>query len=592
VLRVLAVAIAIVGSILAWRSPVPTVQPAVLDELPAAYVAPRVVPRSIEELRAAIAAVLAREQLPGVGLALVDRERGPIYVGGVGEATGDTIFRVASITKSFVGLGIMRAVERGLLSLDQEVAPGVTLAMVLEHTAGWDDMRPNEVFTDDDALTTEAALAINPRSRVARWQPGTRGAYSNVGYTVAARALEVATGEPFDTWLAREVLAPLGIREAGFARTPALEARLAQGWDAPGVATRFRPIVHRPAGALLASPRDLAQLVHYFLRRGDGFPALVSPAGLDRIERTGTLPYPAVATNYGLGNGGDVSLPALSRGHDGGLPGFLSEYRYVPAHGIGWVILVPGTYAPRAVVQIRSLVFAYLTRDRAMATMATAPAATIDGYYRFASPRHALLDFVERALFGWRVRDRSVEPLLIGEPMTIIPTADGGFRRAHESGSSLRFTDDAMVSGLFYAERGSYAAARVKMWLLALVFALLRIAPSYLAVVIVLGVIRRGGVKGIGVALWPAGAALFMYATPLLFELAARRQELGEVTPLTVAICASTIGFALCAAGGVVAGVRRWGDAQIVSTITSFGALGLAIWLAANGIIGLRTWSW
>src|SRR5262249_53663897 len=144
-------------------------------------------PRSLDELRARIAEVLARERVPGVGLALVDRD-GRIWSGGVGVADvasgrpvdADTVFRIASITKSFVGIGVMRLVEQGRLSLDRPlretigdagivnpwdaVAP-VTLAQVLEHTAGLDDMRPNEVFTDDGGMSPAEALTINPRSR-------------------------------------------------------------------------------------------------------------------------------------------------------------------------------------------------------------------------------------------------------------------------------------------------------------------------------------------------------------------------------------------------------------------------------------------
>ena len=72
-------------------------------------------PRSIDELRARVAEVLAREKVPGVAIALVGRD-GPIWIGGVGVAdeqtgapvTADTVFRAASITKMFVALGVMR----------------------------------------------------------------------------------------------------------------------------------------------------------------------------------------------------------------------------------------------------------------------------------------------------------------------------------------------------------------------------------------------------------------------------------------------------------------------------------------------------
>src|SRR5439155_1648484 len=141
--------------------------------------------------------VLAREGVPGVGIAIVDRDRA-IWIGGVGVADldtrrpvdGDTVFRAASITKSIVALGVMRLVEQGKLALDAPIdklvpdagitnryTTPVTLAQTLEHTAGLDDCRFNETFVDGD-ITAEEALAINRRSRVVRWQPNSRMSYS------------------------------------------------------------------------------------------------------------------------------------------------------------------------------------------------------------------------------------------------------------------------------------------------------------------------------------------------------------------------------------------------------------------------------
>ena len=173
---------------------------------------------TLDELRRRIADVMAKEHIPGLAIALVD-EDGPIWVGGLGardRETGapvdaDTVFRVGSLSKSIVALAVMRLVDQGKLDLDRplrEILPDVeidnpweaespvTLAQCLEHTAGLDDVRFNEIFTDDEQLPVADTLALNPRSRIIRWRPGTRHAYSNVGYTLAARAIEVVTGEP------------------------------------------------------------------------------------------------------------------------------------------------------------------------------------------------------------------------------------------------------------------------------------------------------------------------------------------------------------------------------------------------------------
>jgi CubicO group peptidase (beta-lactamase class C family) len=615
------------------RAPVPMA----LDEATPPRAIPALVaddaPGSIEELRRRMAAVLEREGVPGAAIALVGRD-GPIWIGGVGVADvssrvavdASTVFRIASITKSIVGLGVMRLVEQGRLDLDQplrdavpdagidnawdDVAP-VTLAQVLEHTAGLDDMRFNETFTRDDAMTPAAALAINPRSRRVRWRPGSRPAYSNVGYTLAARAIEHVTGEPFDAWLRREVVVPLGMRDADFRRTDVLAARLATGYVDRGRASPFSPIAHRAAGALLASATDLAGLVQFWLRRGEGG-SIVSPAGLERIERAGTLPFPRTDVEYGLGNYGDVAHPVRARGHDGGLPGFASAMRYFPELGLGYVILLNATHSQRAYVELRSLAFAYLVRGRtlpALPALATGvqdrPAA---GFYAHANPRHAVFGFLDRAVLGWRAVETTagvrLDPL-IGGAHELVATRDGGYRFRWESGTSVRFTAGRgggpvlIGAGFGYAEAAAFWPARARVLALTIAIGLLHLAPLWAVGVLGLAVLQRRRVAAPGLLLWPAIAGLCVLAFPRVFVAAAIGEELGDVTPLTVAICASTLGFAIAATASLVTAVRwsRRPDRpslwrRLVPTATAAAAFAIAVWFAANGIIGLRTWAW
>jgi CubicO group peptidase (beta-lactamase class C family) len=584
-------------------------------------------PGSIDELRRRVAAVLERNAVPGVAIALVGRD-GPIWVGGVGVADlesrapvgADTVFRVASITKSLVGLGVMRLVERGRLDLDrplrqlmpevaidnpwEAVAP-VTLAHALEHTAGLDDMRFNETFTVDEAMTPSAALAINPRSRTIRWRPGSRMAYSNVGFTLAGRAIEVATGEPFDAWLRREVLRPLGMRDADFVRTPALRSRLATGYVGRERAADFAPIAHRPAGALLASANDLAKLVHFWLQRGQHGPQIVSPAGLDRIERSGTLPFVRTDVDYGLGNYGVVGHPVRARGHNGGLPGFASTMLYFPELGVGYVVI-----SARAHLEIRGLVFATLVRGRRLPTpeIPAPPPRGPDGeFFAFASPRHELFGFLDRALLGWRAESTAsgarLEPL-VGAATELVPTVDGGYRRPGESGTSLRFAHDrdgtpVMISGSVYAESGSWWLARARVGVLGLAVLLLQLAPLWGAAVLGVAALRRRAPAASDLTVWPAVAGLALLAIPRLLAEAGVRQLLGIVHPLTIAICATTVLFALASGAGLVAALRwsvradRPGLAQrLVPTLTAVTAFAMTVWLGAHGIIGLRTWAW
>lgn len=596
-------------------------------------------PASIEQLRARIAAVLEREGVPGVGIALVDRH-GVRWAGGVGLADldtrrpvdADTQFRVGSITKSIVALGVMRLVEQGRLDLDRPLAElmpeielhndwhaeaPITLAHALEHTAGFDDMRFGEWFSADEALAPRDALAINPRSRVARWRPGSRMSYSNPGYTLAGHAIELATGERYDEYLEREILRPLGMHDARFRRTDEFADRLATGYrdrDTPAV---FRPISHAPAGALLASPRELAQLVHFWLVRGDtGRAPIVSPAGLDRIERTGTLPYPLTDTNYGLGNYGDVLHRVRARGHDGGLPGFLSCYRYFPELGVGYVMLLNATHSTRAYLEIRALLFDYLTRGQELPHPPTVPPdpdaiARAAGYYAYANPRMELFGFLERALLGLRVRPHdsglALEPLTGGD-ITLVPTGDGGYRLPHEGGTSIRLTDDTrgrriLVAGMAYFEDSSYALARARLHAIKIALNLILLAPlSALLWALRAGLRRlRGQTLTRGEAplhLWPAAAALCFLAILFLFIEIARREVYATANPWTIGLCLTTLAFAACSAAALAEAIRAHLArtlplrTRLLPSAAALACFGTTLYLLAHDIIGLRIWAW
>ena len=589
-------------------------------------------PATLDELQRRIAAVLERDHVPGAAIALVGRD-GPIWLGGVGvrdlathaPMTGDTVFRVGSLTKSIIALGVMRLADQGKLDVDRplrEILPDVgidnpwegvapvTIAQCLEHTAGLDDVRFNEIFTENERLSVRDTLLLNPRSRRIRWQPGTRHAYSNVGYTLAARAIEIASGEPFDDYLRREILAPLGIVDADFRRTSTLVPRLATGYMEHDSVAPFRAFAHRPAGALLASASDLAKLVHYWITRGAGYPPIVSPAGLARIERSGTLPYPHLDSDYGFANYGDVAHPVLSRGHDGGTPGFHSSIRYFPALGVGYVMLLNANYSFRGYFAIRALLFAYLTQGRTFSQPLRAAVGSEHpgaAYFAHASPRNVLFGFIDRVRNGWRVADAGdgIRIDELGGPAyDMVPTEDGGYRHAEECGSSVRFTTNrvgtpVMVRGFSYGEAAAWWPAWIRYTALSLTLLLLQLAPLWAAGVLALEVVQRRRVLPHSLVLWPAIVGLCWSALPYLLGMSFHLGVIGIVHPLTIAICALTILFAVASTVSLLAVIgwsrrpdrpRVW--PRLFPAACALAFFGLTLWLAGNGWLGLRTWAW
>ena len=598
----------------------------------------------LERLLARVAEILAREGVPGAGIALVD-EDGLLFAGGVGWADveqqrpvqADTMFRVGSITKSVVALGIARAWERGVLDLDApierlvpEVEVGnphrghpITLAHLLEHTAGFDDMRFNETFgaVDVEAFPLADVLAVNPRSRVARWEPGSRHAYSNPGYTVAAAGLERAMGAPFEAVLHAEVLEPLRMTRGRFRFDPSLAERLATGYDARGHALEYIGLLHRPAGSLMASPLDLARLVELWVRRGalPGGDRFLHEDTLARIERTGTLPFAATDVDYGLGNYGDVLHPARSRGHDGGLPGFLSTYRYFPEHAFGYVLLLNATHSARAWVEIRMLLFAYLAQGR---TPPQPPhvdiprEALIDhvGHWTFASPRHSILAFLDTLLLQANV-DLEGDQLhlrlpTVGIVLPLLPTGPNRFRLPGQSGTSVQFSSDrtgkpVMTVHNLYFERGSVVFARVREHGIRTAWLLLQSAVVSFLVLLLLHLVaylrRTTGFEPELRLLAPFVVATGSLVGAVLLVLGSDFAELGTPNLRTAGICVLPLVFASASLAGVARTAlalvaphprppRLW--VRLHAATVSLGALVLSGYLAWHHLIGLRTWAW
>ncbi|MGO9454144.1 MAG: serine hydrolase domain-containing protein [Candidatus Binataceae bacterium] len=324
-------------------------------------------PQSIDELRKAVADVLAKNHVPGVGIALVTKDK-VIWTGGVGKADlasgrdvdADTMFRIGSITKGFVALSLLQLQEKGKISLDAKVADvapevpivnpweqtdPVRIANLLEHTAGFDDFPLAELydFSGESDVPLLKTLQMFPEPQHVRWRPGTFASYSNPDYGVAGYIVEKITGQPFEQYVAENILRPLGMAHSDLRLTPEVKAALAQGYEYnPPWPVPYLPISLRTAGEMKSSPNDMARFMRMMLNRGslDGA-RIVSPDSITRMEtpETSLAARNGLKYGYGLGNIADINHPFVAHGHDGGLDGFLSSYEYVPRTG-RWLLLL------------------------------------------------------------------------------------------------------------------------------------------------------------------------------------------------------------------------------------------------------------
>lgn len=623
-------------------------------------------PATLGELRERVARVLGEYGVPGVGIALVDRQGVSSTMGvGVADRAGaravdeDTVFRVGSISKSVVALCVLALVDEQRLSLLQPVkdlAPEVAMdnrwadtdpvrvAHVLEHTAGFDDIRFNELFMRADEPDPPLAdvLARNPRSRESRWRPGSRFSYSNPGYTVAAYLVEKLSGMGFEDFARARVLAPMGMLDARFSLTPDLEARLARGYTGVthGRVMPYRRLWHRPAGELLATPRDMAALLQMFLRRGQA-PApggrIISERALARMERGETRDFPGFATGYGLGNYGDTSLAALTRGHDGAVPGFYSEYRYTTELGVGFALLFnsTGDGIGAAAAEIRALVFAYLTRGMKLPEPPSIelPVEELERYigqYELASPRFALLAFVDRVLLDVRVSlvDGALELQLGNIARTrLIATAPGQFRLPGHSGPMVAFATDERgrrvlaLADLSFHEVDSWwtshrrSVLTTSIWLMDIGFFWNIVwLPGWFILVV-----RARRSFPLPKDALPALACACFLVMQKSFVAGWASGALGEVSALSLIFLFATVLFPLLSVLALVSairGLRRnheqdalldalveeagyitqiysdgW-QRQLYHVGTALACVSMSLYLGYHGIIGLCTWTW
>src|SRR5262249_24700168 len=179
---------------------------------------------------------------------------------------------------------------------------------------------------------------------------------------------------------------------------------------------------------------------------------------------------------------------------------------------------------------------------------------------------------------------------LVGEPMHLVATRDGGYRFLGQSGTFIRFSEDrdgapVMVAGFIYAEAAAWWPARLRILGLGAALWLLELPPPWGALVLVLAIARRGRVVALDLALWPTIAGVYMLAFPRLVHEAGMRNVLGDVHPLTIAIFALTIAFATAALAGVASAIR-WSVRpdrpalvwRLVPTAAAVAAPGVAPW--------------
>jgi CubicO group peptidase (beta-lactamase class C family) len=290
-----------------------------------------------------------------------------------------TVFRIASMTKSFTALAILQLRDAGKLALDDPAekyvpelkqlryptsdAPRITVRHLMSHSAGFPEDNP---WGDQQLERTDAELSAMIRSGIPFSNvPGMAYEYSNFGFAILGRIVMNVSGMPYATYIRNKVLLPLGMTSTTMQARAVPAARLAHGYrlqDGQWLEEAALPDGSFGAmGGMLTSSADLSRWVGLMLsawppRDGAESPVLkrsslremqlvtrFSGGNAARNAQSGTLSYTSGGYAYGLRLSQNCLFNHIVA-HSGGLPGFGSQMRWLPEYGVGIVALGNLTY--------------------------------------------------------------------------------------------------------------------------------------------------------------------------------------------------------------------------------------------------------
>ncbi len=313
-----------------------------------------------EELARVVSLHVARVGVPGLAIGLLYNDQAHTTGFGVTSldnplpVDGDTLFQIGSITKTFVATAAMGLVDEGQLDLDRpvcsylpdlrladaEAARTVTSRHLLTHTGGWVGDYFSDTGRGDDALARYVAELADLEQLT---PPGAVYSYSNSGFSLMGRLIEVLTGETFERALQRLVLRPLGLEQSflfpedvmtrryavGHAGVRIGEPRVLQPWQLPRSATA--------AGGVIASVNELLRYARFQLGDGTGASGerVLSQTSLHAMRqpllRSTGLPDRAVALAW--------NVIGTNMSHGGGTYGQRAFLSIWPEHKVALAVL-------------------------------------------------------------------------------------------------------------------------------------------------------------------------------------------------------------------------------------------------------------
>ncbi len=347
---------------------------------------PQLIARALSDAHRYYRECARENNLPGVAYGLVVDDS-LVFSGGFGvlspesgeAVTTQSLFRIASMSKSFTAMAILKLRDEGRLSLSDPLArylpalanlsyptadaTPVTLYDLLTMTAGFPEDNPwGDRFLDisPEDLLDQVSRGI-PFSTV----PSLQYEYSNLGYGLLGQVISTVSGMPFQKYISQNILEPLGMHHTVWEYSEVPENELALGYRWRDGEWIPEPMLHDGAfgamGGLITSIEDFSKYISLHLSawppRNDPDTGPVKRSTLREMHRInhpgfyygdparfGGRAQPLIR-GYGFGlRVVRDQAGILEVGHNGGLPGFGSSYMFYPEYGIGIMAFSNLTY--------------------------------------------------------------------------------------------------------------------------------------------------------------------------------------------------------------------------------------------------------
>lgn len=295
--------------------------------------------------------------------------------------TSETRFQAASISKPVTAFAVLRAVDAGKLSLDENVNKylkswkvpedeytrgGVTLRALLSHTSGTGDGFGFPGYNPSAPLPTlEEILDGKPPSNLGPviWEraPFVAYKYSGGGIEIVQMVLQDVYGKPFAQIMQEQVLGPVGMTNSTYQQPLPAEldkdAARAHGSDGKAMDAKWHVYPEQAAAGLWTTPTDLAKLGIELQKALRGESKLLSRrTALEMVAPTGTGPF---AVGFAIEKRGEGWYFT----HNGSNWGFRSELAMHRLKGYGIAVMANGDNGTELIAQIEARVAAAANWD-------------------------------------------------------------------------------------------------------------------------------------------------------------------------------------------------------------------------------------